>query len=158
LNANDFFRNLAGLGRPELKQNQYGGILGGPIKKDKLLFFGSYQGTRQVNSASQEGRRNCSSSVFLPPLTNDRSAAALGALFAGQRGALQGGVGPAILADGSNINPAALALLQFKLPNGNFLIPTPQTIDTSRPLDAQGFSVFSAPCTFNENQEMMNLD
>jgi hypothetical protein len=67
-------------------------------------------------------------------------------------------VGPAILADGSNINPAALALLQFKLPNGNFLIPTPQTIDTSRPLDAQGFSVFSAPCTFNENQEMMNLD
>jgi hypothetical protein len=30
-----------------LKQNQFGGVIGGPIIKDKLFFFGSYQGTRQ---------------------------------------------------------------------------------------------------------------
>jgi hypothetical protein len=30
-----------------LKQNQFGGTIGGPILKDKLFFFGSYQGTRQ---------------------------------------------------------------------------------------------------------------
>src|SRR6266571_3507350 len=47
LNANDFFFNLAGQRKPVAKQNQYGGTLGGPIKQDKLLFFGSYQGTRQ---------------------------------------------------------------------------------------------------------------
>jgi hypothetical protein len=30
-----------------LKQNQFGGVIGGPILKGKLFFFGSYQGTRQ---------------------------------------------------------------------------------------------------------------
>ena len=48
-NANAFFRNATGQPRPNLKQNQFGGTIGGPIMKDKLFFFGSYQGTRQVN-------------------------------------------------------------------------------------------------------------
>lgn len=34
-----------------LKQNQFGGTIGGPVVKDKLFYFGSYQGTRQ-NTAS----------------------------------------------------------------------------------------------------------
>jgi hypothetical protein len=156
LNANDFFFNLAGQERPILNQNQFGGTLGGPIKKDRLLFFTSYQGTRQRNGASA----GCSSSALLPPLTNDRSAAAIGALFAGRRGAFptQFNVGPAILADGSNINPVALKLLQQKLPNGEYLIPTPQRIDPSRPFDTRGFAVFSQACSFNEDQGMINLD
>src|SRR6185503_13633820 len=49
LNANDFFRNRAGQPRGILKQNLFGGTVGAPIKKDKLLFFFSYQGTRQIN-------------------------------------------------------------------------------------------------------------
>jgi hypothetical protein len=49
LNANDFFLNRTGQRRPVLKENQFGFTLGGPIKKDELYFFGSYQGTRQVN-------------------------------------------------------------------------------------------------------------
>src|SRR5438270_1669770 len=40
LNANDYFLNRTGQRRPTLKQNQFGFALGGPIKKDKLLFFG----------------------------------------------------------------------------------------------------------------------
>jgi Carboxypeptidase regulatory-like domain/TonB-dependent Receptor Plug Domain/TonB dependent receptor len=46
LNANSFFNNLDGLPRDVLKRNQYGGTLGGPIKKDKLFFFVGYQGQR----------------------------------------------------------------------------------------------------------------
>jgi hypothetical protein len=150
LNANDFFRNSTGQPRPILRQNQFGFVLGGPILKEKLLFFASYQGTRQLNGASNSVSATCENSVFSPPLTNDRSPAALGALFAGQAGA-EGGV--AVAPDGSNISPAALALLNFKLSNGSFLIPTPQVIR-----NGQGFSAFSEACKFNEDQFMTNMD
>jgi Carboxypeptidase regulatory-like domain/TonB dependent receptor len=46
LDANDWFANANGLARPELRQNDFGGVLGGPIVKDKLFFFGSYEGLR----------------------------------------------------------------------------------------------------------------
>ena len=154
LNANEFFRNRAGQGRGVLKQNQFGFTLGGPIKKDKLLFFGSYQGTRQVNGVGGGSTSNVSS----PPFTDDRSRAALGRLFGGQRGALQGGAGVAVAADGSNISPQALALFNLKLPNGQFVIPTPQSVDLSRPFDIQGFSAFSVPATFDEDQFIANID
>ncbi len=46
--ANRFFNNEQGLPTPILKRNQYGGTVGGPIKKDKLFFFFSYQGQKQI--------------------------------------------------------------------------------------------------------------
>ncbi len=46
LNANTFFNNRAGVTRPAFSQNQYGATLGGPIKRDKTFFFGSYEGFR----------------------------------------------------------------------------------------------------------------
>jgi hypothetical protein len=157
LNANDFFRNRVGQKRGILRQNLFGGTIGGPIKKDKLLFFFSYQGTRQVNGVGGGSTANISSPAF----TNDRSRAALGALFAGQRGTFQtqlGNVGPAILPDGSNISPQALALLNLRHPNGGFVIPTPQTVNPALPFETRGFSAFSEPGTFDEDQFMVNLD
>jgi len=46
LDANDWFADNAGLKKPELRQNDFGGVLGGPIIKDKLFFFGSFEGLR----------------------------------------------------------------------------------------------------------------
>jgi len=46
LNANDFFANAADIKRPPFTQNQFGGNVGGPIMKDKLFFFFSYEGFR----------------------------------------------------------------------------------------------------------------
>ncbi|MGI8545137.1 MAG: carboxypeptidase regulatory-like domain-containing protein [Aridibacter sp.] len=45
--ANSFFNNLAGVERPSLARDVFGGRLGGPIIKDKLFFFYSYEGQRQ---------------------------------------------------------------------------------------------------------------
>ena len=44
--ANNFFNNRAGQPKPDFKQNQFGGTLGGPIFKGKTFFFGDYQGLR----------------------------------------------------------------------------------------------------------------
>jgi hypothetical protein len=54
LNANNFFLNAAGVGRSSFKRNLFGGSLGGPIKKNKLFFFGSYQGSRRREGATPE--------------------------------------------------------------------------------------------------------
>ncbi|MEO8725336.1 MAG: TonB-dependent receptor [Acidobacteriaceae bacterium] len=150
LNANDYFRKLNKQPRPELRQNQFGMTFGGPIVKDKLLFFTSYQGTRQKNGVDA----NCSSNFSSPVLTDDRSAAALGTLFGGQSGAVGG---TAVAPDGSNISPQALALLNLKLPSGQYLIPTPQSIKQTAS-GPQGFSSFSTACPFNEEQIMGNMD
>src|SRR5690242_8084410 len=49
LNARDFFAAQ----RDTLKRNQFGGVIGGPIKRDKLFFFGGYQRTSQRSDPSQ---------------------------------------------------------------------------------------------------------
>src|SRR5262245_6957684 len=155
LNANDFFRNATNQPRGVLKQNQYGGTIGGPIQKDRTFWFFSYQGTQQRNGVS-----NASSKTVNIPLMGDRSARALGALYAGKRG-LQDTpkppnnlpVGVPIAADGSNINPVALALLNVKYPDGSYAIPDPQT-----QRNGTGFSAFSIPAKFSENQVVADFD
>jgi len=49
--ANSFFLNQKAVDKPPLRFNQFGGTLGGPIKKDKLFFFASYQGEHFLTSA-----------------------------------------------------------------------------------------------------------
>jgi len=46
LDGTNFFSNLSGAKKPEYRQNQFGGTLGGPIIKNKLFLFGSFEGTR----------------------------------------------------------------------------------------------------------------
>jgi hypothetical protein len=131
----------------------YGFTAGGPLVKNKILLFGSWQGTKQYNSTDPSNHKF----VYLPPLTNDRSAAGLGAAFAGDYGYL-GPLFGTIQPNGSNIAPQALALFQAKLPNGQYVIPTPQSINPSLPLEVQGSSYLSSPGFFNENQWMANGD
>ena len=46
LNATTFFKPADGQ-KPPLRRNQYGGVLGGPIVKNKAFFFADYEGFRQ---------------------------------------------------------------------------------------------------------------
>jgi hypothetical protein len=72
---------------------------------------------------------------------------------------MQGALGAtSISPDGSNINPVALTLLNLKLPDGSFLIPTPRSINTSLPFAQQGFLTFTEPCQFSEDQALANAD
>jgi len=111
--ANQWFFNHDALPRPPLHRNVFGGFVGGPIKKDKLFFFASYQGQRVADHLLDV------SLVAVPPhLTNDRSAM---------------GIATAVNADfGTNIQPnqivpQALSILQAKLPNGQFYVPSAET-------------------------------
>jgi hypothetical protein len=47
-NTNLDARNFFSGDRAAFRQNQFGGTLGGPIKRDKIFFFGDYQGTRMT--------------------------------------------------------------------------------------------------------------
>ena len=51
-NANDWGSQLE---RPPFRRNQFGGTLGGPIKRDKTFFFASYSGLRQTTSTFLSG-------------------------------------------------------------------------------------------------------
>jgi hypothetical protein len=154
LNANDYFLKQQQLaeGQPQkravLNQNQFGFTLGGPVVKNKVMFFVSYQGTRERDGL--DSAIGCLTTGFLPPgLTNSagsRTAAALAQEFQGQAGLLGGTITSA-----ASISPTALAVLNAQLSGGNFLIPAPQNAAT-------GTSTFSSPCPYTEDQFVTNLD
>lgn len=131
LDGNDANLNAVGLGRPVMRRNVYGATVGGPLRKNKAFFFVSYQDTRDANGATDQSLYK--SVLIAPGLTNDRSATTLINTF---------GV--------STIDPISLQLLNFKLPNGNFLIPTPQTAD--------GLVTGTVLSTYREEQLNTNLD
>lgn len=111
LNANPFFNKQSGLPTPDLHRYVAGAELGGPILKDKLFFYASYQYTRARDQL------NSSTSYFAPlGLTDDRSVSGLQPVLAAAK-----------LPAGTTIDPVALAFLQAKLPGGQFLIQSPAT-------------------------------
>jgi len=46
LDANTFFNNQSGAPKPAFRRNEFGGTIGGPIRRDKTFFFADYQGIR----------------------------------------------------------------------------------------------------------------
>ena len=46
LDARDWFVNAGGLAKPQTRQNDFGGVIGGPVRRDQTFFFFSYEGLR----------------------------------------------------------------------------------------------------------------
>jgi len=160
-NANDFFLKLDGQPRPSLKQNQFGASFGGPVLKDKTFFFIAYQGQTEINGEAAGAKQT----AILPQLTSDRSAATLGAQFCpanhgNAAGYLTNAGGTQVACDGSNINPVAVALLNFKLSNGQYAVPNPQVnLPTTDPTQLPvGQSTFAIPASYKSNQFSVNID
>src|ERR1700691_4226095 len=120
----DFLRNtdfdaanfFAGGARGDFKQNQFGGTIGGPIKKDKVFFFGDYQGNRQILGQTQS---------FAVPTAQDR----LGNL-SDEAGALTNTVTGTAWADTlstelTGVKGNVAALEPYYFPGCTFTGPTP---------------------------------
>ena len=83
LDAADFFENNNGVPKGELRWNQFGASIGGPIIKNKIFFFGDYQGFRHVQGNTQSGisvptvlQRNSGYSNLSELITANASSAA----------------------------------------------------------------------------------
>jgi Carboxypeptidase regulatory-like domain/TonB dependent receptor len=119
MNSTPFFYNAAGTPKPFLNRNQFGATVGGPIKKDKLFYFLSYQGVR---IADQEPSTK---DVTVPfHLTDDRTIQGITNTMLADFPCGPGVTPPDCFSQSSQINSTALALLQAKFPNGQFLIPS----------------------------------
>jgi hypothetical protein len=125
LDAPNFFDNIIGQ-KSKLRLNQFGGSMGGPIKKDRAFFFFSYEGYRlRAGLNSVEAVPGLASRICAPPLGSGTVAcnagtAALIPAFRGA-GAVPLRVGPDLfdtvqLQANNVVNETALALrLDFKL-------------------------------------------
>jgi hypothetical protein len=146
-NAAPYFRNLvpdtvipASQKVPALRYNRFGVTLGGPVIKNKLFLFSSYQGIRVSDALIG------TSDVNVPAdLTDDRSAAALIHVAQLDFGATI-----------TQIDPVAQALLTTKTKNGKYFIPS---ADPSIP-SGLGYNalVQGPPSIFHADQANFNLD
>ena len=152
LNAAPFFFKQSGFipeneKVPQLHRYIAGGSVGGPIIKDKLFGYLAYQHTHVSDQEIGISR------LIVPyGLTDDRSAGAL-ATIANTNWNVPNGQAPIT---GADISPVALYLMQYKLPNGQYLVPdATSTIPTyNDPYNASipGTSYFVA------DQAVANLD
>jgi hypothetical protein len=55
LDAADWFEDNNRIKKGELRQNQFGAAVGGPVIKNKIFFFGDYEGLRRVQGNTQSG-------------------------------------------------------------------------------------------------------
>lgn len=134
LNANGWFFNHNKAKKPILRQNQYGGNFGGPVPGlGKTFFFGSWQGTKQLN-----GLAGAVTGPW-PVIPASRSQADIESAFKMTPGSL---------------DPVTLKLLQAKGNHDGFLIPS----GTGAAAGSFGTIAESAPQRWNDNQFNANVD
>jgi hypothetical protein len=197
LDANDIFNHQSqetlhseGIGpanKPEaLNENMFGGTIGGPIKKDKLFFFGSYQGFRQLNAVGTNGfATGLATGINLYPFSypdgtrgeaetgtipTDYVAGAtpcnyttyrsyLGCAFGGLTNAFGLGNGTPVNPSGSNISQTVLNVLTLAGPKGGInqgFYIPGAPITGTTPLPNS--ISFAQPTRANEDQYLGNLD
>jgi hypothetical protein len=170
LNADDFFYDKTPADPHQvLDQNQFGGTIGGPVKKDKFFFFFSYRGTRGKNGVAPQGE---TFGALLPTGLNPYAAL-------GSRGTCNT---PASIPDVGTISSECDATAQafataMGIPNGNivglrifqlqtgkgagvpnnYFVPAPSS-DPQFCNATTGSCNFTVPAIYSENQYVGNGD
>ena len=145
LAVNPFFS-----GAPPLHRNVFGGTLGGPIKKDKAFFFGSYQGQRISDALSGA----FSGVPTLQGLTDsNRDATDLINLANTDDGCGQS-KHPACI---SSVDPVSLAIMQAKA-GGQFIIPSSNAANPESGTQEFNSFVKGASSRFDADQVNGNVD
>jgi hypothetical protein len=166
LNAAPFFYNAdpnipASDKVPGLHSYTAGGTIGGSIIKNKLFGFLSYQHVEKSDAEIGSSR------IAVPPgLTDDRSAAALAALVNGTTSSVcpalpcnfsaSAPVNATIGTGTGDISPIAFGLLNYKLPNGQFLIPSANSFVPTISFPENTFTTGTA--YFRADQAVSDLD
>jgi len=154
LDANGFFSNRLGASKRALRQNIFGGTLGGPIQKNRNFFFVDYEGTRQVNSGPATASvapaewRGGNLSRFLPG-TPIRDPLLRGNCTAADRTACFPGN---ILPPSRIVSPVARALF-----GDQRLYPLPNNAGTG-PLGVNGNYLASSASTIRNDQADAKID
>jgi hypothetical protein len=167
-NANPWFNRNAGFATPPLHRLVFGGMFGGPIKKDKVFFFGAYQGQRVTDqllgnslvpvpaeTPDSNGVYGTNGSLNL---TSDRSAGTLANLVNADFGTPCGG--GSRLCTAADMDPVAVNIMQQKAPDGSFLVPNavdPSQLQTLQNLGADA-RIQGPPARFRADQVITNLD
>ncbi|MBI3693942.1 MAG: TonB-dependent receptor [Acidobacteria bacterium] len=154
LDANSFFANRLGASKRALRQNIFGGTLGGPIVKNRHFFFVDYEGTRQVNSGPATASvapaawRSGDLSAFLPNtpirdplLSGNCTVADRTACFPGN-----------LIPQSRIVSPVARALFADQR-----LYPLPNNIGTG-PLGVNGNYLASSASSIRNDQADAKID
>ena len=166
LNANEYFHNATGQPRPPVKQNIFGGSLGGPVVNEKYgFFFVNYQGTRQRSALSPGTEIN---NPGFPILPSDRNSPNFVNEMITDFSTPAAGSCPATPLAG--IDPVVLKLLQFKSNQfgnnvGGYMIPslpgtpgvTVNAVNCQVSLNTAPF-VVSKPGKYTDDQFTTNWD
>jgi len=139
-------------GAPPLHRNVFGGTLGGPIMKDKMFFFVSYQGQR-ISDALSGAFSGVPTLQGLTDTNRSNSAALIS--LANTNDNCGVGRDPVCI---TTVDPVAMAILNAKTPSGQFIIPS-----SNAPNPESGTQPFNAfvkgPASqFNANQMNGNID
>src|SRR5215469_4311082 len=134
---------------PQLHRYTTGGEIGLPIVKDKLFAYGAYQ---HIHASDLEVGTSRTAVPF--GLSDDRSPQALANVANFN---FFSNVQPVVGTAAGDIDPVAFALMNYKLPNGEYLIPSANPSYTPT-LNFPENVFITQPAYFISDQAVANLD